>query len=225
MEPPPPPNVITQQPVSAMQMPTPGPVAAAPAPAPAARGTRRRATRSFLKLGSFDGEGHLETFLARFWHASQYMKWTERDRFFHLCACLTGEAAQILWDLPADATVEQLIEQLRTRFGQEVHIERYRAALHARQRNSGESLQDLYLDIRRMAALAYPKGNGPLVQYIARDTFVDALDDLQLQVNVMEKEPATVEDALSIAIRLEAYRATLRLLETCLLYTSPSPRD
>jgi len=29
----------------------------------------------------------------------------------------------------------------------------------------------------------------------------------------MEKEPATIEDALSIAIRLEAYRAALRLLE------------
>ena len=52
-----------------------------------------------------------------------------------------------------------------------------------------------------------------LVQYIARDSFVDALDDLELQVNVMEKEPATIEDALSIAIRLEAYRAAFRLLE------------
>ena len=105
------------------------------------------------------------------------------------------------------------MERLRMRYGQEVHIERHRAELHNRQRNSGETLQNLYLDIRRMVALAYPNGDGTLVQYIARDAFVDALDDLELQVNVMEKEPATIEDALSIAVRLEAYRAALRLLE------------
>ena len=150
VEPPQPPNVITQQPVSAVQMPTPGVVAAAPAPAPAACGTERCATKSFLRLGSFDGEGNLETFLAKFWHVSQYLKWTERDRFYHLCACLTGDAAQVLWDLPVDATVEFLIEQLRMRFGQEIHIERFRAELRAQRRNCGESLQDLYLDILRM---------------------------------------------------------------------------
>jgi len=43
---------------------------------------------------------------------------------------------------------------------------------------------------------------------------VSTLDDDALQVRVMDKQPATIEEALSIAIRLEAYEAALRVFET-----------
>jgi len=119
----------------------------------------------------------------------------------------------VLWGLPLDATADLLIELLRTRFGNEIHIERFRAELHARQRKCGESLQNLYLDIVRMTTLAHPNGDAELAQRVAREAFINSLGDIELQVNIMEKQPATVEEALSIAIRLEAYRAALRLLE------------
>jgi len=153
VEPPQPPVVITQQPVSAMQMPTPGAALTNPAPAAAPCGTKRNA-QHLLKLDPHSGEGQLETFLAKFRFLGQCLGWNERDRFHQLCASLTGEAGLVLWDLPSDATADFLIEQLRTRFGNEIHIEHFSAELRARRRRCGEPLQSLYLDIVCMTTLA-----------------------------------------------------------------------
>jgi len=42
-------------------------------------------------------------------------------------------------------------------------------------------------------------------EIVARDAFIDALDDRQLSLRVREKEPTTLEKAPRIAIRFEAY--------------------
>ena len=41
-------------------------------------------------------------------------------------------------------------------------------------------------------------------QPLAKEAFVMALDDARLQLKLMEREPKTVEDALSMATKLEA---------------------
>ena len=213
VEPPQPPNVITQQPVFTVQMPTPGAAAVAPAPAAAPDGTGRKAAKVRLKLSPYNGEDHLETFLAKFRYMGQYLQWSERDKFHHFCASLRGEAGQVLWDRTSDATTDSVIKLLRTRFGNELHIERFRAELRARWRKCGEPLQSLYLDIVRMTTLAHPQGDADLTRHVAREAFINSLGDNELQMNIMEKQPATIDEALSIAIRLEAYEAALRLIE------------
>jgi hypothetical protein len=53
--------------------------------------------------------------------------------------------------------------------------------------------------------LAFPGPTNSTVQVVGRDAFLDALDDHRLRVRVLEREPQTLEAALSIASRLEAY--------------------
>ena len=103
-----------------------------------------------------DGMTSLETFLAKFEQISTYLEWKDKDRFYHLCTVLDGAAGQILWGLTADATTDSIIALLRTRFGNELQVERFRAELRARRRGRDESLQSLYLDITRMVSLAHP---------------------------------------------------------------------
>ena len=57
----------------------------------------------------------------------------------------------------------------------------------------------VYLDISRLVALAYPSSESALVNHVAKEAFVMALDDAHLQLKLMEREPKTVEDALSVA--------------------------
>jgi len=102
---------------------------------------------------------------------------------------------------------------LQTQFGNELHIERFCAELRARQRNRGESLQSLYLDIVRMTTLAHPSGDANLIQHVAREAFINALNDDELQIKVIAKQPATVEEDLNTALRLEAYEAALGIFE------------
>jgi len=58
-------------------------------------------------------------------------------------------------------------------------------------------------------ALAYPAVTPELSSHVAKEAFIEALEDPQLQLKLMEREPKLVEDALNIATRLEAYEASL----------------
>ena len=162
------------------------------------------------KLGTYNGSTCLETFLAKFENCSEYLNWTVRDRLFHLKASLEGPAGQLLWNAPKDISVSRLIELLRNRFGTNNQAERYRAELRARKRQPNELLQSLYHDIARLMSLAYPGQTGVMSEVVARDAFLEALDDPQLRIRILEREPKTLEDALHSASRLEALERGFR---------------
>ena len=84
-------------------------------------------------------------------------------------------------------------------------MERYRAELHSRRRNKGESVQDVYQDIRRLLALGFPGESGILLEMIGRDAFLSALADPALRIRVLDQQPRTLDDALSCVVRMEAY--------------------
>ena len=162
------------------------------------------------KLGTYNGSTCLETFLAKFENCSEYLNWSARDRLFHLKASLEGPAGQLLWNAPKDITVNRLVELLRNRFGTNNQAERYRAELRARKRRPNELLQSLYHDIARLMSLAYPGQTGVMSEVVARDAFLEALDDPQLRIRILEREPKTLEDALHMACRLEALERGFR---------------
>ena len=61
-----------------------------------------------------------------------------------------------------------------------------------------------------MVLLAHPNAATDLTQHVAKEAFINALNDVVLQVRVMDKQPATIEEALSIAARLEAYETAIQ---------------
>jgi hypothetical protein len=106
-------------------------------------------------------------FLAKFNNCAEYFGWQPRDQLFHLKACLEGSAGQVLWDLPKQTSVGQLIELLRNRFGTQNQAEQYRAELRKRRRKHNESLQELYQGIRRLMSLAYAGPTSVLSEVVA----------------------------------------------------------
>ena len=120
-----------------------------------------------------------------------------------------GAAGQVLWDAEPQATTESVIRLLQTRFGNELQAERFKAELRTRRRKPGETLQQLYQEICRLVALAYPQTEQALASHVAKEAFLSAVDDPSLQLKVMEREPKTIEDALNIASKLEAYERSL----------------
>jgi len=158
-----------------------------------------------VKLENCTGNTCLETFLAKFQNMSKYYCWNEADRLFYLRAHLDGAAGQLLWSSSERDTFEDVVKLLRTRFGSENQAERFRAELQVRKRRKGESLQSLYQDVSRLMALAYPRMANEMCDIVGRDAFLAALDDRQLHVRILEKEPKTLDEALKIAIRLAAF--------------------
>jgi hypothetical protein len=76
--------------------------------------------------------------------------------------------------------IEKLCEILHLRFGTTGMTGKYRTELRTRRRRRGETLQELHLDIQRLASLS---------------------------LKVREREPSTLDDAAKIAIRLESYQS------------------
>jgi len=167
------------------------------------------AKKVLMKLMTHNGSGSLETFLAKFAKLAEYMQWDDTDHYYHLCASLDGIAGQVLWDAGPQASESDVITLLRTRFGNELQAERFKAELKVRRHRPNESLQQLYLDISKLVALAYPGSLPELINHVAKEAFIEALNEPQLQLKVLEREPKLVEDALKVAIRLEAYEASL----------------
>ena len=73
-----------------------------------------------LKLKHFDGTESLDTFLHKFQSMAAYLRWEEPDIKYHLCGSLEGAAGLVLADLALDATSEDVIKLLKTRFGTEL---------------------------------------------------------------------------------------------------------
>jgi len=86
-----------------------------------------RPRKAQVKLMPFNGEGSLETFLAKFENMSRYLGWGESDRFYHLCSSVNGTAGQVLWDAGSQADTKSVIDLLRTCFGMELQAEHFKA--------------------------------------------------------------------------------------------------
>jgi len=74
-----------------------------------------------------------------------------------------------------------------------------------RRRKSSETLQNLHSDIRRLAALAFPKLDYRARETISCDYFLDALADPDLALKVRERNPSDLDSALRIALQLETW--------------------
>ena len=158
-----------------------------------------------VKLGNYDENACLQSFLARFKNCAEYFEWDDSDKLFQLRASLVGSAGQILWDAGKKVEVNRIVALLKARFDSENQAERFRAELQSRKRSKGESLQKLYPDVCRLISLAYPRESSALSDIVGRDAFLEALDDQALRVRILEKEPKNLDDALNLASRLEAF--------------------
>ena len=63
----------------------------------------------------------------------------------------------------------------------------------------------VYQDIRRLLTLAFPGPSTETTEIIGRDSFLDSLSDQELALKIREREVKTLEDALYVATRLQAY--------------------
>ena len=170
-------------------------------------GTPTSSRHCRIKLQKFDGTGSWESWWAHFENCAAYNRWTNRDKLAFMKGALTGNAAQVLWDTDRASTgsLRKLISILKSRFSGEQQAEKYRAELQIRRRKPHESLTELHQDIRRLMALAYPRLTAEAREEIACDHFTSAFSDPDFALKVKERAAKSLDEALNIALRLEAW--------------------
>ena len=58
--------------------------------------------------------------------------------------------------------------------------------------------------------LAYPGATEAMVELLAKDQFVDVLPDEDMRLRIRQNKPATLRDALKLALELESYQLASR---------------
>ena len=161
-----------------------------------------------MKPEKFDGKGSFETFLCQFKNCSQYNGWDEENRTAYLRWSLSGVAAQLLWNAER-LSYKQLVDKLRDRFSGKGMEEKFQNALRCRRRSKGELIRELAQDVRRLMTLAYPGEHSSLSEHIARDAFLSAIDEPDLELKVREREPPDFDTAVKLAQRFELFKNTV----------------
>src|SRR6218665_637613 len=163
--------------------------------------------RNYIKLESYSGQTPLLPFLRRFEVCSRQNQWSSSDRLNHLLCSLKDGASQLIWESGADEiqSAEDLIERLQNRYGTQDQQALFRVQLSARRQRPGEDLAALFADIQRLMALAYP-GKSVHSETIAIQAYLGAIDDRELALKVSEREPAQLQEAYKLSLRLQAYK-------------------
>jgi len=112
--------------------------------------------------------------------------------------------------MPTGGMTEELQLLLQTRFGTTKQAVSFEAQLHARHRKPKEPLQDLHQDISRLVQLAHPTESGSFLSHVGIRAFTTALDNGDLEFEILKAEPKTLPDAVNEATCLESLAESVR---------------
>ena len=107
---------------------------------------------------------------------------------------------------PASAQGYRVLRQaLIERFQPSCQVESYKALLRTRVRKPDEELQNLAEEVSRLVRLSYPNADGGTVDTVAKDRFIECLEDAELRHWIYQKDPENLTAAVQRGVQAEAY--------------------
>ena len=160
----------------------------------------------------FDGSSSVGDYLIHFDLCAKLNGWDHYNKAIHLAVRLRGQAQQIL----ADLSVEQrndyrsIVFALQQRFETEGQTELYKSQLKAKRKEKHESFPELAHSLRRLVSKAYPEASENLKGTLAKEYFIEALEDSDLRLKILQSKPKTLQEAVSNTIELVSFQQAER---------------
>ena len=172
-----------------------------------AGGDGGRTRKPAVMPSSFDGTGDLEEFLAHFDLCVLANGWSGKEAGTFLGISLEGVARRLLASVqPASGEGYQALRgALVERFQPASQVESYKALLRTRVRKAEEPLQNLSEEVSRLVRLAYPDADAGTVDTVAKDRFIDSLEDAELKHWIYQGNPKSLTAAVQTAVMAETY--------------------
>ena len=88
-------------------------------------------------LGTYDGQFDLKKILLKFLkfeRCSEYCGWAAGDHHFQLANALTGSASDVVKEFGSQGKIEDIIELLKTRYENDLHIDKFKQELQTRKK-------------------------------------------------------------------------------------------
>lgn len=156
---------------------------------------------------TYDGSTPWEDYVVQFELISELNGWAEQTKALQLAASLRGPAQAVLSDLESAKrrVFHCVVGALEQRFGQANQTELFRTLLRNRSRQPGETVSELAHDTQRLLSRAYPHASVEMKETLAREFFIDAVGDSDFRWKIYQARPKTFNEAVSIAVELEAF--------------------
>ena len=173
-------------------------------------GNHRPIEKPLITPAPFDGNTSWDDCQVQFELISELNGWNKKVMAIYLAASLSGCARAVLADLDERSRKDYftLKEALALRFGNGGKTELYRAQLRNRVKGRDETPPELAQAIQRLVRQAHPEAPSSVREVIERDHFVDAILDTEIRWKVLQARPRTVQEALAVAIEVEAFQAS-----------------
>jgi hypothetical protein len=154
----------------------------------------------------YEGKGSWSQYLAHFETVSDLNDWNMREKAQYLSVSLRGEACQVLQFIPKPDRTNyyQIISAMNKRFDPGHNVGLYRVQLRTRCRKERESLPQLAQSIRALASQAYPTADKALFDSLCCDHFIDALQDDDMKMRLLNNDWQRFDDMVACAIKYEA---------------------
>lgn len=148
-----------------------------------------------------------QDYIAMFEMYCKINKWSENEKGLYLATRMRGEAQRIVTDLSDSDRMDykKLKEALSKRFCPLEKSGLMQVEFKNRRRKKGEELQDLVLDLKRLARLAYPKFKDEVLEQIIADRFLDVIESIDLKRHIHLNRITKVEKILEVALEYEAF--------------------
>ncbi len=157
---------------------------------------------------TYDGKSSWEDYLVQFQMISEINKWDNRTKALELATSLRGQAMGVLTDLDPEQreSYGSLVTALSARFEPSNTAEIFRAKLKGRVRGKTEPLTELAHHIRHLTRKAYPSVGVQVREHLALESFIEALNDGELEWFVFQTKPQTIDQAVETALEYEAFK-------------------
>ena len=163
--------------------------------------------RTVHRPATFDGRSPWEAYHTQFELLAELNRWKDVEKASYLAVSLRGAALTVLTNLPPRQRRDYgaLTLALKNRYGTGHQAELNRAKLRGRIRHREETLPALAEDVERLARLAYPEAANEMIMTLAKDQFLDALQDEDMRLKIRQLRPQSLQQALELALEMESY--------------------
>ena len=133
--------------------------------------------------------------------------WSAAQAGAFLGASLRGSARRLLEGIKPSTGdgYRELRRRLKTRYDPDNVTEMYKAMLRTVNRKEGQSLESFSEDVVKLVRKSYPSIGANTQDQLARDRFIDALDDQELRDWVFKATPKDLSTAVSVGVEAESY--------------------
>ena len=155
-----------------------------------------------IKPTRYSGAADLEDYLTQFEAISKFNSWNAEQMAVVLLSKLEGEALTAATVL-TNPTYSELVQQLRESFSND-RQELAALKLQNRFQQSDETLETVSLDLQKLVKKAYPLADENTKSRLARDAFINAVQNPTIRDRLRDKNLPSLRDCLLEAKRIQA---------------------